>query len=115
MIPQVSAPAARPVRRAGPALGTHAKSAVRGTVHDDAIRRRWAMHRAAQGLLSDKRPAGGGDYLAFVYRLAMCQRGKTGRPGKRDNGKIGIYRNEDGTRAEYQNLQTCGSVWHCPI
>jgi len=43
------------------------------------------------------------------YRVAMCQRGMNGQ------GSLLIKRNESGTKAEYRNVQTCGSVWHCPI
>jgi hypothetical protein len=50
-----------------------------------------------------------GSYFAFRYRVAMCQRGKQGEAG------IEMYGSEDGIRGEYRNLQTCGSVWHCPI
>ena len=109
------APAGRPVRRAGPALGNHADSKavapgneLSGTVHDPRQKQRWRLQRAAQGILADKRVYGSGA-VGFLYRVAMCQRGMTGR------GPRGIYRNPEGTKASFRNLQTCGSVWHCAI
>jgi len=108
------APAGRPVRRAGPALGNPANSKavapekeLAGTVHDPRQGQRWRLQRAAQHILSDTKPREGG--LAFVYRVSMCQRGGTGQGARK------INRNPEGTRAAYRNLQTCGSVWHCPI
>ena len=110
---RLQAPAGRPVRRIGPALGNPANSkaghagkgnGLRGTVHDPAQGHRWKMQRAAAGILSERGPSG-----HFRYRVAMCQRGMNGK------GTILVHRNPDGTRAEYRNLQTCGSVWHCPI
>jgi hypothetical protein len=103
------APAGRPIRRGGPALSNPADSKagraeLRGTVHDPGQGHRWRMQRFAQDCLSHRTPAGG-----FRYRVAMCQRGRTGR------GTIALYRNAEGTKADYRNLQTCGSVWHCPI
>ena len=47
--------------------------------------------------------------FAYRYRVAMCHRGLTGQ------GPLTIKRSEDGTRAEFRNVQTCGSVWHCPV
>jgi hypothetical protein len=72
------------------------------------------MQRAAQALLSERRQVGqmqpkADAYFAFRYRVAMCQRGKIGEAG------IELYGSEDGVQGEYRNLQTCGSVWHCPI
>lgn len=79
-----------------------------GTVHDPRQAQRWRLQRAAQGILSDKKEVAAGA-LGFKYRISMCQRGGTGRGSRK------IYRNEEGTKAAYRNLQTCGSVWHCAL
>lgn len=112
-------PATAPARRGGPALGIHAKSAVSvylakaaaGTVGDPGLERRWRLQRVAAGLLADKVPKIGRDghqVAAYRYRVAMCHRGT-------DGGPVQIKRSPDGTRATFRGVQTCGSVWHCPL
>lgn len=69
------------------------------------------MQRAAQGLLSDKRPRidrFGNEREHYVYRVAMCHRGTDGVAPE-------IRRSTDHERAEFYGVQTCGSVWNCPI
>lgn len=105
------------------ALGTVAKSAAapaavggrRGGVTASAAmeldRRRWQLQRAAQGLLADRTPKenrAGEQISVYVHRVAMCHRGTHGPAPA-------IYRAPDGARAEYADVLTCGSVWHCPI
>ncbi len=80
-------------------------------IHNPAIQRRWQLQRAAAGLLSDKSPAVdryGQPTVHFSYRVAMCHRGT-------DGGAPGIKRAPDRGNARFIGLQTCGSVWHCPI
>ena len=107
-----SGPAGRP-------LGMYAKSAASradakrqaGTIHDAGQARRWALQRAAQGLLADKRPRidrFGNEREHYVYRVAMCHRGTDGLAPE-------IRRSTDHERAEFYGVQTCGSVRHCPI
>lgn len=103
-------------------LGIHAKSAagegkrrysrperidhaLRGTVYDPAVPDTWRMQRKAQGLLADKRDNAG--HAAFVFRVAMCHRGTS--------GDLSIRRSPNRERASFEGVQTCGSVWHCPI
>ncbi len=69
------------------------------------------MQRAAQGLLADKRPRidrFGNEREHYVYRVAMCHRGTDGVAPE-------IRRSTDHERAEFYGVQTCGSVWNCPI
>jgi hypothetical protein len=61
--------------------------------------------------LSDKGPKidrYGEQVMAFKYRVAMCHRGT-------DGGPVTVKRSPDGTRATFLGVQTCGSVWHCPL
>jgi hypothetical protein len=46
--------------------------------------------------------------MAYKYRVAMCHRGT-------DGGPVVVKRSPDGSDAEFRGLQTCGSVWHCPL
>lgn len=62
-------------------------------------------------MLSDKSPAVdryGQPAAHFTYRVAMCHRGT-------DGGGVSVRRSPDRGNARFANLQTCGSVWHCPI
>lgn len=64
----------------------------------------------AQSLITDKGPVidkHGNERSAFKYRVSMCQRGLHGIPPA-------IYGNKRGDRAEFRDVQTCGSTWHCP-
>lgn len=84
---------------------------VAGTVYDAGGARRWRMKRAAEGILSDKEPRigpQGEKRMHFTYRVAMCHRGTDGAPPA-------IKRSPDRLHARYSGLQSCGSVWHCPI
>ena len=88
-----------------------AKAPSASTIHDPAIRRRWQLHRHAAGLLADKTEAVdryGKPTVHFEYRVAMCHRGT-------DGGGVAVKRSPDRSQARFGNLQTCGSVWHCPI
>jgi hypothetical protein len=103
-----------------PALGIHAKSAAAGgvkarsaagTVHDPELRRRFSLKRQAERLLFDKEQrerAGAEPVFAFKYRVAMCYRGT-------DGGPVEIRRSPNRERADFAGVQTCGSVWHCPV
>lgn len=107
-------------------LGTVAKSAPKGARAPDtdtapgrgvagerwrADAVKWQLQRAAQGLLSDRKGAitAAGDAIQVpVYRVATCHRWSHG-PGP------ALWRSPEGTNAEYADVHTCGSVWHCPI
>lgn len=104
-----------------PSLGIHAKSEARvrrehakrafGTVHDHGTARRWRLKRFAERLLNDKVPKVdryGNERIGFQHRVAMCCRGT-------DGGAVGVWVSADGERASFKGLQTCGSVWCCPI
>ena len=80
-------------------------------IHNPAVRRRWLLQRHAAGLLADKKPAidrYGRETVHFAYRVAMCHRGT-------DGGAPTVKRSPDRANARFTGLQTCGSVWHCPI
>lgn len=95
----------------GPAGGEGGKAVTASAIHNPAARRRWQLQRHAQSLLSDKAPAFdrfGQPTAHFTYRVAMCHRGT-------DGGGVAVRRSPDRSNARFSNLQTCGSVWHCPI
>lgn len=104
----------------GRPLGTYAKSAaglgkkanpVARTIHDPAQRKKWELQQAAASLLRDKRPKTdrhGQEREHYIYRVAMCHRGTDGMAPE-------IRRAPNGDTASYYGVQTCGSVWHCPI
>lgn len=100
-------------------LGMYAKSAATGkdakgadkTFDSVSARRKWEMQRAAQRILSDTRPRVdkfGEERAHYRYRVAMCHRGTDGVAPE-------IRRMPTGERAEFFGVQTCGSVWTCPI
>lgn len=100
-------------------LGMNAKSTsarsdakpAAGSIHSVSAMRKWALQRAAQQIMSDKRPRTdrfGNEREHYKYRVAMCQRGTDGMAPE-------IRRSECGERAEFYGVQTCGSVWLCPI
>lgn len=105
-----------------PALGIHAESAAaRGAkarygnhsraAFDAGVRRRWSLKRHAERLLSDKSTRinrDGAEVAAFTYRVAMCHRGTYGAP-------VAIRRSPNRERAVFSGVQSCGSVWHCPV
>ena len=85
--------------------------ALAGSIHNDGQRRRWTLQRFAAGIMADKVERIGKDGQCrphFVYRVAMCHRGT-------DGGAPAIKRSADRINARYTGLQTCASVWHCPI
>jgi len=43
----------------------------------------------------------------YQYRVARCNRDTQASPE--------VFRSPDGSRAEFRNVYTCGSVWHCPV
>lgn len=105
LLPQPGGPAGKSTGAGG------AKAASASTIHDPAIRRRWHLHRHAAGLLADKTAAVdryGQPTAHFRFRVAMCHRGT-------DGGGVAVRRSPDRSQARFGNLQTCGSVWHCPI
>jgi hypothetical protein len=82
-----------------------------GTVQDPGVARRWQLQRHVQGILADlvpKRNRQGDEVAGYRYRVAMCHRGT-------DGGPVLVKRSPDGTRASFVGVQTCGSVWHCPL
>jgi hypothetical protein len=86
-------------------------NSVAGTIHDPKQRQKWDLQRAAQGILRETKPKVdrfGNDRVAYVYRVAMCHRGTDGVAPE-------VRRSRDGERASFFGVQTCGSVWHCPI
>lgn len=92
------------------AKGGHAGSAARG-FDSVAARRKWDMQRAAQRILGDterRTDRYGNERNHYTYRVAMCHRGTDGMAPE-------IRRMETGERAEFFGVQTCGSVWTCPI
>lgn len=88
-------------------LGIHANSAagrqingLRGRPRDpaaqlDATRRRYRLQRIAQGLCRGERVAGCGRNLGA--------------------GSVVVARDADSGRAKFRGLETCGSVWLCPV
>lgn len=80
-------------------------------IHAPAAQRKWLLQRHAQQLLADKQPRvdrWGKEQAHYRYRVAMCHRGTDGVAPE-------IRRSNCGERAEFFGVQTCGSVWHCPI
>jgi len=91
--------------------GDPAGAVTASAINNPAARRRWQLQRQAQGILSDKSPAVdryGQAAAHFQYRVAMCHRGT-------DGTAPAVKRSPDRANARFTNLQTCGSVWHCPI
>lgn len=100
LLPHGHAPAGDPV-----------KAVTASAIHNPAARRRWQLQREAQSILAHKSPAVdryGQATVHFKYRVAMCHRGT-------DGGAPAIKRSPDRANARFTGLQTCGSVWHCPI
>lgn len=92
------------------AKSANAKGAA-GGINSLAARRKWDMQRAAQRILGDTRPAtdrNGKETRHYKYRVAMCHRGTDGVAPE-------IRRMPTGERAEFFGVQTCGSVWTCPL
>lgn len=82
-----------------------------GTVLDPGVERRWALSRKAGRIMRElvMREAGDGTQVRHLrYRVSLCHRGV-------GDGPLEILRSPDALRAEYRGLQTCGSVWLCPI
>lgn len=80
-------------------LGIYAKSVNRETQKpaktNISSRLRWKLQRAAQGLLQE-------------YRVSACSRRRKGEA-------VRVLRHKESGRAHFNGLETCGSVWHCPI
>jgi hypothetical protein len=73
------------------------------------------MQRAAQRLMTmrpedrkEVRTKAGNVVSVPVYRVAMCYRWTVG-------GGPSLWKSPAGDAAEYGDVHTCGSVWHCPI
>ncbi len=99
------------LRRNRRSLGIPANTAVgRPESFGKTERDQWSLLATAARLMNDKiRLNKAGDEIsAFKYRVAMCHRGTQGDAPR-------LYTNPKGNRAEYRGLQTCGSVWHCPM
>lgn len=76
-----------------------------------AARRKWTLQRAAQSILRETVPRidrFGNERNHYKYRVAMCHRGTDGLAPE-------VRRMDTGERAEFFGVQTCGSVWTCPI
>jgi len=117
-----SAPArgVRPVTEVAPGRRP-ARSDAAGQARADE--QRYRMQRAAQRIMT-WRPedwrmvpvrgvdAAGADYASELrtprYRVAVCHRWSHG-PGP------ALWRSPAGDAAEFADVHTCGSVWHCPI
>jgi hypothetical protein len=54
-----------------------------------------------------------GAYHSYKYRVSLCQRGVN--DGRTPSGGIEVWSSPDALRAEYRGIQTCGSVWQCPV
>lgn len=70
------------------------------------------MKRKAEALMMDKvarRNRIGEEVAHYKYRVAMCQRGIDGEAA------VAIRASPDKLHARFHGLQTCGSVWHCPM
>lgn len=44
------------------------------------------------------------------YRVSKC-----GRVVQRDSNHVGVFLNNETQKAVFSGLQSCGSVWHCPV
>ena len=108
--------AARAFRQAGRPLGIHANTAAKpfatDAKSDIAEAARWQWQRAAQGLLSQfkrtKVSRAGHDVDHFEFRVCNCCRSTSG-------AQPVLARTKGGTKAWFEGLQTCGSVWTCSI
>lgn len=65
--------------------------------------RRYVLQRTAQALLFV--PADG---PAQQFRVCWCSRSLMG-------DHVGVYRTAAGTSSRFSGINTCGSVWHCPV
>lgn len=81
------------------ALGIYAKSVNQETQKPKnsytSYRMRWKLQRSAQGLLRE-------------YRVASCNRRRKGE-------FVRVHRHKETGATHFDGLETCGSVWHCPI
>ena len=112
MIPSANQPA-KPAK--SPFLGIDAKSlhAAGGPVSGEPsenrelenIRRRYRLQRVASGLLFN--PAAVPIYDQ-EYGVCKCHRSRL-------SDRVQLHRNVDGSGARFSGLDTCGSVWHCPV
>lgn len=88
---------------ASAALGTtanfHSASTAGKTPKDPALTRleRYALQSASRDILPDQR----------VFRCLRWRQNKV-RP-------VDVWKSREHGKAHYKNLQTCGSVWHCPV
>lgn len=93
--------ATRPAASA--ALGTtakfHSASTEAGTPKDPALTRvsRYELQAVARTILPDE-------------RVSRCLR------WRQDQARpVDVWKSREHGKAHYKNLQTCGSVWHCPV
>lgn len=67
----------------------------------------------AQSIMGDREPAilrNGVPGWEYRYRVARCHRDTSG-----GGGGPRLTRSPDRSRAEFRDVYTCGSVWHCPV
>ena len=89
---------------------------IAGTVLDPKGGRRWDLQLKAGQIMREVEivhSAWKGDYRRYVYRVSLCNRGINGF-GTESRG-LEVFSSPDGLRAEFRGIQTCGSVWHCPV
>lgn len=84
---------------------THASRASTASAVADK-KMRFKLQRKAQHILWNHKAESYRDQ----FRVCWCHR------NLRDiEGKVGVYRKQNGSGARFSNLGTCGSVWHCPV
>lgn len=77
----------------------------------DGAAKRFHLLGAAQRIMGDREAAilrDGSPGWEYRYRVARCHRDTRGAAPT-------VYRTPKRDRAEYRDVYTCGSVWHCPV
>lgn len=92
---------ARPPATAAPegALGSNAKYAAPNPMATRA--ERFALQAVARAILP-------------TSRTAKCLRLRSGNPNNKADG-VSVWKSKEHGTAHYSGLQTCGSVWTCPV
>ena len=83
----------------GGPLGTNAKYGARDPMA--ARVERFALQSVARAVLP-------------TSRTAKCLRIRSGNPNSKADG-VGVWKSKDHGTTHYSGLQTCGSVWTCPV
>jgi len=86
-----------------------------GTVLDPKAGRRLDLLKKAARIMREveiTQSAWYGERRVYKYRVSLCHSAVNGFT---QTGGIEVYSSPDALRAEYRGLQTCGSVWHCPV